>query len=247
MQKEAQDILTRLRRAETQFLFDFLNDVQFWIKDRGGRYLRVNRAFQLNYSLATPDEAIGLTDFDLSPPWLAEAYRVDDERVLQGERVSNRIELVGGFDQTTHWFRTSKVPVHDTSGRVAATSGITQPLPTLSAEDFPVPELAPALTAMHDDPAFAWTNTRLAGLGGLSVSTFERSFRKHLKNSPMQFLKRLRVSRAAAALVQTESPISEIADAGGFSDQAHFSREFKRIFSCTPSHWRARNLSGFPD
>lgn len=242
--KTAQDTLAGLRRVETEFLFDFLDDVQFWIKDCAGRYLRVNRAFQLNYSLATPDEAVGLTDFDLSPPWLAEAYRADDERVLLGERVSNRIELVGGFDQTTHWFRTSKVPVHDMSGRVAATSGITQPLPTLCAEDFPVPELAPALTAMHDNPAHGWTNADLAGLAGLSVSTFERSFRKHLKNSPMQFLKRLRVARAAAALIQTENPISEIANTGGFSDQAHLSRDFRRIFGCTPSHWRARNLTG---
>ena len=33
-------------------LFDFLEDVLAWVKDRDGSYLWVNRAFLLNYALA---------------------------------------------------------------------------------------------------------------------------------------------------------------------------------------------------
>lgn len=227
---------------DVESLFDYLDDTQFWVKRADGRYLRVNRAFQLNYSLATVEEAVGQTDFDLSPPWLAEAFRADDDQVLQGNRVVNRIELVGGFDLSARWYRTSKVPVRDQSSRIVATAGVTRALPGLQAADFPVPELASALAALQQDPAAPWTNRELARRSGLSVSAFERGFRKHLQTSPMQFLKRLRLARAAAALVQTGSQISEIARECGFSDQAHLSRDFKRLFGTSPKSWRARHL-----
>lgn len=233
-----------LRHDEIGGLFEFLGDIQFWVKDAGGCYLRVNRAFQLNYSLASVEDVKGLTDFDLSPPWLAEQFVADDKRVLLGDRIVNRIELVGGFDQTTRWCRTSKIPIHDAAGNIAATAGINQLLPDLKTPDFPLPELAAALAAIQKSPEKSWRNTELAALVGLSVSAFERRFRKHLHTSPMQFLKRVRLARSAAALVQTNQSISEIAFENGFSDQAHLSREFKRLFQATPSEWRTRYLSG---
>ena len=232
-----------LCHEDVESLFDFIDDTQFWIKDAEGCYLRVNRAFQLNYSLATVEEALGQTDFDLSPPWLAESFRIDDDWVLQGKRVVNRIELVGGFDLSARWFRTSKVPVRDQGGRIVATAGITRALPGLKALDFPVPELAPALAALQLNPEAVWTNADLADLVSMSVSAFERCFRRHLQTSPRQFLKRMRLGRTAASLIQTGKPISEIAIECGFSDQAHLSREFKRVFKVTPSFWRARHLS----
>ncbi len=233
-----------VRNAEIGSLFEFLGDVQFWEKDTNGRYLRVNRAFQLNYSLASAEDVKGLTDFDLSPPWLAEQFLADDERVLKGERIVNRIELVGGFDQTARWFRTSKIPIHDQNAGIIATAGITQVLPDLEAPQFPLPELAAALSAIQAEPTRSWKNIDLARKTGLSVSAFERRFRKCLHTSPMQFLKRLRLARSAAALIQSEKSISEIAFETGFSDQAHLSREFKKLFSVTPSEWRTRHLSG---
>lgn len=243
MEPAFEDCFSRLRHEEIASLFDFLEDVQFWIKDARGRYLRVNRAFQLNYSLAERGDVVGLTDADLSPAYLAEQFRRDDERVLRGERIIGRIELVGRFDQLTRWFRTTKIPVRDADGGIAGTAGITRELPGLLAPEFPVPELAPALAAMQGDPAASWGNEALSRLAGLSVSAFERKFRRHLQTSPMQFLKRLRLSRAAAALIQTDRRLAEIAIGEGFSDQAHFSREFKKAFGVTPTLWRERHGS----
>ncbi|MCB1232231.1 MAG: helix-turn-helix domain-containing protein [Verrucomicrobiae bacterium] len=234
------DALERLRHEEVEGLFDFLDHTQFWIKDTAGRYLRVNRAFQLNYSLARASEVIGLTDFDLSPAYLAEQFARDDARVLRGERILGRLELVGRFDRVTGWFRTSKIPVRDREGAIAGTAGITRRLPGVEAAGFPVPELAPALAAMQGDPAANWTNAELAKRVGLSVSAFERKFRRHLQTTPMRFLKRLRLTSAAAALVQTDRSIADIGLAEGFSDQAHFTREFRKGFGLTPRVWRQR-------
>ncbi len=244
MHSEAQTkLLSLLRHEEVESLFNFLGDIQFWIKEAAGGYLRVNRAFQLNYSLSSIEEAIGKTDFDLSPPWLAEAFRADDELALEGKQIVNRIELVGRFDMAERWFCTSKVPVHDAAGHIVATAGVSQPLPELQAPDFPVPELAAALAGLQQAPEKSWTNEALARLVGMSVSSFERRFRQHLQTSPMQFLKRLRLAHAAASLIQSSHSISEIAIENGFSDQAHLSREFKRLFGATPSGWRASHSS----
>jgi hypothetical protein len=61
-------------------LLDFLPDVLAWVKDRQGRYLWVNRAFLIQYSLDHPtgnefvsvEDILGKTDYDLSPAFLAD-------------------------------------------------------------------------------------------------------------------------------------------------------------------------------
>lgn len=243
-QEGADSALAQLNHREVEALFDHMENTQFWIKDAECRYLKINRAFQLNYSLARREDVLGLTDLDLSPPWLAEGFLKDDLRVFAGERIVNRIELVGGFDHAARWNRTTKIPVTNKAGRIGATAGITQPLPGVQSPGFPVPELAPALQALQKDPSSAWSNGKLAKMSGLSVSAFERQFRKHLQTSPMKFLKRLRLARAAAALIQTGESVSEIAAECGFSDQAHLSREFRKLFDVTPTEWRERHSAG---
>ncbi len=236
-------LLSRLGQSETASLFDFVEDTRFWIKDAIGRYLRVNQTFLLDYSIASSEDAIGLTDFDLTPPWIAEALREDDALVLNGNRIVNRIELVNGFDQALHWYRTHKIPLRDETGAIAATAGIARLLPQLNAPNFPVPELAPALAALQDESRTALTNVALARLVGKSVSAFERQFRQHLQTSPMQFHRKLRLARAAASLIQTSHSIAKIASNCGFSDQSHLTRQFKQMYGTTPRDWRALHLS----
>ena len=45
--------LADLVLSESLSLFDCLTDTQFWIKDKDGRYLRINQTFQLGYSLTS--------------------------------------------------------------------------------------------------------------------------------------------------------------------------------------------------
>ena len=80
-------------------LFDALEDVLVWVKDRAGRYCWVNRAFLLHYAQesssateAGSPSVLGKTDYDLSPAFLADQFRLDDEYVLAGNRIINRIE-----------------------------------------------------------------------------------------------------------------------------------------------------------
>ena len=72
-------------------LFDYLEDTPLWIKDEAGHYEWVNVAFLLNFGVKTRAEIIGRTDYDFCGEVLANQYRIDDERVLRGERILSQI------------------------------------------------------------------------------------------------------------------------------------------------------------
>ena len=133
-------------------LFDNLEDVLVWVKDCDGRYCWVNRAFVINYALAGdkgqaqaafgPQAIVGKTDYDLSPAFLADQFRLDDEHVLTGKRIVNRIELVGQPDGLTVWNVTNKIPLFDMGGVIIGTAGITRRLNSPEADTVPGPNLA---------------------------------------------------------------------------------------------------------
>jgi hypothetical protein len=112
-------------------LFECLNDVLAWAKDREGRYGWVNRAFLVNHALdsqrsgAAPElsDVIGQTDHDFSPAFLADQFRIDDEYVLAGHRMVDRIELVVQPDGQAVWNVTSKVSLVDDQGWSSAPPG----------------------------------------------------------------------------------------------------------------------------
>jgi hypothetical protein len=131
-------------------LFDYLEDTPLWIKDEAGHYEWVNVAFLLNFGVRTRAEIIGRTDYDFCGEVLANQYRIDDERVLRGERILSRVELVGRFDHTARWCVTSKVPLHNPQGDIVGTAGVTRPLPRPDATGAaPGPADSPLSTAIR--------------------------------------------------------------------------------------------------
>jgi AraC-like DNA-binding protein len=227
--------------AALMALFDCVEGVHFWVKDCEGRYRAMNRAGLLDYSLASLAEAEGKTDFDLSPAHIATQFRLDDERVLKGAKIVNRVELVGRFDHTAVWCVTDKVPLRDARGRIVGTAGVARPL----AKDAVLPATADA--AMARAVAFLRThlaepldNATLARHVGLSVRVLERRFRDAFQLAPQQYLRRLRVRLACHPLVYSELILAEIAMAHGFCDQSHFGREFRRETGMTPREYRDR-------
>lgn len=223
-------------------LFDFLEDVQFWVKDQRGVYLWVNRGFLMNYSLDERSQVIGRTDFDLSPAHLADQYRQDDERVLGGERIVNRIELVGRFDHTAVWSQTTKLPLRGKNGHLEGSVGITRKASVSHsmAADSADASLAKVIAGIRTNYHNPIENTRLAKLAGCSLRAFERRFGRAMHCTPQQYVRRLRIRLACRALVTTAAPLAEIALNHGFCDQSHFTREFHRETGATPREYRER-------
>ena len=227
-------------------LLDFLPDVLAWVKDRQGRYLWVNRAFLIQYSLdhqtgdglVTLESIRGKTDYDLSPAFLADQFRHDDEQVLAGHRIVNRLERVGESDGTTAWNITDKVPVVDRQGAIVGTAGITRAAGAASSLQATAPGFGPALAHMRAHFQQEITNQQLASISNMSLRAFERQFSAAFQLTPQRFLRKLRLRIASRALMYTDASLSEIALNCGFADQSHFSREFRRQFGRTPRGYR---------
>jgi AraC-like DNA-binding protein len=218
-------------------LFDFLEDVVFWIKDRAGRYRWINAANFLNLGLSRREDVLGKTDFDLLPAHLAAQFRADDERVLHGQVIVNRVELIGGFEHTARWSVTFKLPLRDARGRIVGTVGITRPLKS-GGEDWHGMPLGGVIGYVRDRFREPLDNAQLARVAGLSQRTFERRFRRHYGLSPQQYIKRVRVRTACRALVYSDQSIAAIAAEHGFPDQSYFTREFRDVVGQTPSDYR---------
>jgi AraC-like DNA-binding protein len=233
-------------------LFDCVEDLLVWVKDRNGRYAWVNRAFLVNYAMDHPrdgafpgvDGVIGKTDYDLSPTFLADQFRLDDEQVLTGKRIVNRIEQVGLPEGLTVWNVTNKIPLTDTRGSIIGTAGSTRRLDTVKHEMIPGIEFSPVLTYLRDHYPTLITNHQLARLAHMSVRAFERKFHSTFYLTPQKYLRKLRLRMANRALVYTNQSLANVALNSGFVDQSHFSREFRRQFGRTPRDYRTHYSLG---
>lgn len=235
-------------------LFDHLDDVVAWIKDCDGRYRWVNRAFLVNYALdarhgpgAEAGDVLGKTDYDLSPAFLADQFRMDDEYVLAGNPIVNRIELVGQPDGLTVWNVTNKIPLVDDAGAVVGTAGITRRLDAPGGAAAAGSEFGPVLAFLRDHYHAPVSNRQLARLAHLSVRAFERKFQGSFHVTPQKYLRRLRLRMASRDLVYTAKTLAEVAAGCGFADQSHFTRLFRRYFGLTPREYRARYRRGGGD
>lgn len=228
-------------------LLDHLPDVLAWVKDRHGRYRWVNRAFLIQYSLDHPagdefvtvENILGKTDYELSPPFLADQFRQDDEQVLAGQRIINRLERLGESEETTVWYITDKVPVVNAKGAIIGTAGISRAAGPANSIQPTVAGFGPALAHMRAHFSREITNRHLASVSNMSLRAFERQFHAAFDVTPQKFLRKLRLRIASRALIYTDESLSEIALKCGFADQSHFSREFRRQFGRTPRDYRA--------
>lgn len=78
----------------------------------------------------------------------------------------------------------------------------------------------------------------LAALGNMSVSSFNRIFKKETNLTPKEYLIEIRLEKSKKLLRRKEIPITEIAMQCGFASSSHFSSSFSKLFHITPSEYR---------
>ncbi len=100
------------------------------------------------------------------------------------------------------------------------------------------PHVGPALLAMHQQPEQPWTVAALAEWGHLSRAAFARRFNLAIGASPLEYLTRVRMQLARAAITGRGATISEAATLAGYATDAAFSRAFKRIYGHPPGALR---------
>jgi AraC family transcriptional activator of mtrCDE len=100
------------------------------------------------------------------------------------------------------------------------------------------PRLAPALSALFNDPGHRWSTTELAGLCSMSRATFIRHFQENMGHSASDLLTDIRMMLAASELRRSSFPTAAIAEMAGYRSEAAFQRAFKHHIGATPAQWR---------
>ena len=100
------------------------------------------------------------------------------------------------------------------------------------------PRLAPALTALFNEPARSWTLPELAGLCAMSRATFIRQFQQSLGRSATDLLTDIRMTIAANQLRTSSASTGAVAEDVGYQSEAAFQRAFKLHMGVTPAQYR---------
>jgi AraC family transcriptional regulator len=98
--------------------------------------------------------------------------------------------------------------------------------------------LEEARDRIHDELASRPTLSGMARSVGVHPVTLARAFRQTFGCSVGEYVRHLRIAHAAQQLAGTELSLAEIALTAGFSDQSHFSNQFRHHFGLSPSKFR---------
>lgn len=94
--------------------------------------------------------------------------------------------------------------------------------------------IARVLDILHKEYSTAISIENLAEQAHMSVSGFHRAFRQVTNETPLQYLKKIRLNKAKELIINAGKRASEVAMLVGYTSPSQFSREFKRHFNSTP-------------
>ena len=221
-----------------KLLFDEMPRFIYFVKDTDFRFVRINQ--QLARKLNLPeDEIIGKTDYDFLPVSMADAFRKDDEAILETKKpIINKVELVPSNHGLVDWSITTKVPILDDDQNVVVILGITRAFSTSDTAMESSPEINKITSYIKKNFAEKLTIEALAKQASLSVSALERRFKATFNVSPSRYILNTRVQSACHLLTQSTKDLATIAGECGFYDQSHFSRQFSKAMNLSPLKYR---------
>lgn len=111
-------------RISLQTLIDWVPDYM-WVKDTESRFVVANRAIASDSGKDKASDMIGLTDFDLHAPELAQRFRAIEQDVLRtGRPMIDEEEFVVDASGAGKWFSSTKVPLRNVQNDIFGLVGI---------------------------------------------------------------------------------------------------------------------------
>ncbi len=98
------------------------------------------------------------------------------------------------------------------------------------------PQLAKALTAMHESPGEPWSVEQLAQASGMSRTAFAVKFKQLVGQSPAEYVADWRLTIAQARL-REGVPLKMLAGELGYSSQSALTRVFTARLGVSPREW----------
>lgn len=100
-------------------------------------------------------------------------------------------------------------------------------------------KISNALKYIHDNYNKTLDIDSLARVCDMSVSSFHTHFKKITSHTPLQYIKKIRLTKAKDLLVKYNYKVVEVADDLGYDNPSHFSRDFKNYFGYSPKEAKA--------
>ncbi len=101
-----------------------------------------------------------------------------------------------------------------------------------------------AVRYVEDNLIRPLTLQEIAHFANVSPRHLTRLFREFTGESPIRYVLRARLDRASALLLKTSLPIKAIAEQVGFTDEAYFSRCFRKLRGVSPIAYRSTRGDG---
>ncbi len=105
------------------------------------------------------------------------------------------------------------------------------------------PPVRRAVTLLHADCAHPWTLDDLARRVGLSRTVLAERFRRVMGDTPLSYLRTVRLQKAMRLLSDTDHKLEAVATEVGYRDAFAFSKAFKRLAGVAPREFRQRDAA----
>ena len=222
-------------------MFDYCSHVNLVIKDLESRFVISTQNWVEMVGAKSREDIIGKCDYDYFTEYLSDLYISEDKTVFAGQAYKNRQWLVPQRKSYVAWCMASKWPIYAKSGEVI---GLCCTLKHFSKADSEYQEHSgmPLVVQyiethyMEEIPI-----QKLAEIACLSVSQFNRNFKKIFQVTPSDYINHTRINSASHDLISTTKSITQIALENGFYDSSYFAKQFKKQFRCSPGDYRKFN------
>ncbi|MBI9017690.1 MAG: helix-turn-helix domain-containing protein [Phycisphaerae bacterium] len=220
-------------------LFDYLPEIHLFIKNQHSQFVKVSQANLNLLGAKSESEVIGKTDRDFFTKDIADKYIEEDRQVMaQHGPFINKIWLVPSDNGLLNWYLCTKIPLFNKQGQVTGLAGTLRDYKTAGAVLEPYNRIADVIKYINDNYHQTIKITDLAELAHLSVSQFERTFKKLFHTSPLKYIIKARLKYACQSLSQTNETITHIALKTGFYDHSYFTKIFTRYIGIKPGQYR---------
>ena len=226
-------------------VLDHLPGISFFAKNLEFEIVAANEQFWQRLNVASEQELLGKTDFELFPEALASRFRADDEKVISTqEPLLQQVELFFNLQGLPDWYLTNKLPVFGRDGGVVGVMGTSRACARPGGKHTLHPSLDKALHLIRENFRNAISVEALATHSGLSLRQFNRLFKEMLGMNPQTFIIKTRVQAACELLRNSNDGIGDIALDLGFCDQSALTQHFRKHMGTTPLQYRKRSGSG---
>lgn len=108
------------------------------------------------------------------------------------------------------------------------------------ADDNKALRIGEAVTYIEEHFLQPITLQAMADKAYLSTRQFQRVFTRNYHTTPMDYVIRKRLDYSCTLLRHPNLSISQVALESGFRDQNYYARQFRKVYSCTPSEYREK-------